>query len=190
MKNSTKGAVAAAAAGVLLLGGAGSLAYWQAEVSAPGGTISSGTLSLTPAATPCTDWALDTAGGAATYTAGDPIVPGDTLTEVCTYTIAASGSHLSATLAVATPEFSGTANALSTVLAANSTATYTVDGVDSQATITSADNAKSLVATVTVEFPYGGPVSTPDPATDADNTTQGLSATLDAVTISATQTHS
>lgn len=192
MKKSTKGAFAAGAAGVLLLGGAGSLAYWNAQVDAPGGTITSGTLKLAAASPACTDWTLDSTGGATTYVEGNPIVPGDTLTEVCTYTISASGNHLSADLSVSTPTYTGTANPLSTILGgtANTTATYKVGTVDTQGTITSADDGKNLVATITVTFPYGGPVSSPDPGHDADNTTQGLSATLDAITINATQTHS
>ena len=48
MKKSTKGAVAAAAAGVLLLGGAGSLAYWTADGAADGGSITAGGIA-TPA---------------------------------------------------------------------------------------------------------------------------------------------
>ena len=62
MKKSTKGAVAVAAAAVLLTGGAGTLAYWSDSVDLPGGSISSGSLSL---GTPdCgSGWTLD--GGAA-----------------------------------------------------------------------------------------------------------------------------
>ena len=44
MKKSTKGALAATTAGVLLLGGAGSLAFWSDSIG--GSTISSGHISL------------------------------------------------------------------------------------------------------------------------------------------------
>ena len=47
MKKSTKGAVAAGAAAVLLLGGAGTLAFWNADGTAEGGTLTAGTLELT-----------------------------------------------------------------------------------------------------------------------------------------------
>lgn len=190
MKKTMKGALAAGAAGALLLGGAGSLAYWTADGTATGGTINSGTLSLTAASPACTAWALDTAEtdqGSPAWAMGDPIVPGDVLTEVCTYTIGATGNHLIADLAVSTPGFTGTANALSGALVVD--ASYKVGTTPTQTTITSADNTKSLVATVKVTFPYGGPVSTPDPTSDADNTTQGLQAVLDDITITATQTH-
>ena len=58
MKRSTKGALAASAAGILLLGGAGSLAFWNATVNVPGAAIASGDLKLS---TPdCGDgWLLD-----------------------------------------------------------------------------------------------------------------------------------
>ena len=41
MNRTTKGAIAAGAAAVLLLGGAGSLAYWSDCQDAAGGTINS-----------------------------------------------------------------------------------------------------------------------------------------------------
>ncbi|MDI9944213.1 alternate-type signal peptide domain-containing protein [Rhodococcus sp. 1.20] len=51
MKKQTKGAIAAAAAGALLLGGAGSLAVWSdsADVSG-GGPVTSGALDLSSCA--------------------------------------------------------------------------------------------------------------------------------------------
>lgn len=49
MKKSTKGAVAAAATAVLLLGGGTSLAYWTATGTAAGGSITAGTLTLSAA---------------------------------------------------------------------------------------------------------------------------------------------
>ena len=47
MNRSTKGAIAAGAAAVLLMGGAGSLAFWTADGDVDGGTVTAGTLSLT-----------------------------------------------------------------------------------------------------------------------------------------------
>ena len=188
MNKTSKGAVAAAAAGVLLLGGAGSLAYWTDTGTVAGGTISSGELTLTNAdcdpapAVGATGsvWTLD--GGTTTF---DPttekIVPGDTLTKVCTYTITASGTHLTAALAVSTPTYTNTqANALSTTLTPNTVATYKVGGLD-QVTITSADSGETLEVTVVVAFPEG---------VTSSNTTQGLSAMLSDITMTATQTHS
>ena len=60
MNKTTKGAIAAAAAGALLLGGIGSLAYWTDSDPVGGGTFTAGSLSLTPLST-CDTWNLDTA---------------------------------------------------------------------------------------------------------------------------------
>lgn len=88
MKKSTKGAIAAAAAGVLLLGGAGTLAYWTAETDTSGTTINSGHLALT--GEDCgAGWTLD---GGDPFT-NQPLVPGDTLTKTCTYTLDIAGEH-------------------------------------------------------------------------------------------------
>ena len=60
MKKSTKGAFAAAAAGSLLLGGAGSLAYWTDASTVDGKAITSGHLQLNPITATCDDsWQLD-----------------------------------------------------------------------------------------------------------------------------------
>ena len=173
MNKTTKGALAAGAASVLLLGGAGSLAYWTAQGTVTGGTISSGELKLS--APTCDGWTLD---GGAVYTAGTTkVVPGDSITNTCTYTITASGAHLSADLAV-TGGTTGTGNALATAL--SPVASYKVGTAASQAKITSADNNKVLTSTVTVTLPYGSA---------GDNATQNLSATLSDFVVTATQKH-
>ena len=90
MKNATKGALAAAAAGSLLLGGAGSLAYWTDTGTVTGQSITSGHLSLgTPS---CAGWKLN----GTTAFAAQKIVPGDQITQSCTYTISADGDNLTA----------------------------------------------------------------------------------------------
>ena len=102
MKKSTKGALAAAAAGTLLLGGAGSLAYWSTSANVPGADLATGHLALLDPE--CGDWTLDSGEvGPVAYADGDPLVPGDALTKVCTYEIDAVGNHLRATVAAATP---------------------------------------------------------------------------------------
>lgn len=50
MNKATKGAVAAGAAGILLLGGAGTFALWEDNASITGGTVSTGHLDLAVAA--------------------------------------------------------------------------------------------------------------------------------------------
>ena len=176
MKKSTKGAIASSAAAVLLLGGAGSLAYWTADQDIPGGTINSGLLTLS--APVCGDW---TYTGGATFTPGtSEVVPGDTITKVCDLTLDAEGDNIAADLTVDDPAPTG--NALADALVAD--ATFTVDAVATSSI--SAAGSYAVEATVTVEFPYGT-VSTPDPLTDDDNTTQDLAATLDAISVVAVQ---
>ena len=181
MKKSTKGALAVAAAGALLVGGGGSLAYWTGTATVGGAAISSGTITLS---TPdCTDsvpagthgWQFD--GGDAFAPATDKIVPGDTLTKVCNSTLTMTGKHIGATLALDSASFAtgGDAN-LKTALN-GATATFKVDGA-AYAPIT-APGTHTVQVTVTVPFPSG---------VSADNT-KAVSATLNDLTVTATQTH-
>lgn len=173
MKKTTKGSIAAGAAAFLLLSGAGTLAYWTGTGTVTGGSITSGTLDL--ANPSCGSWTLDAAGGPTTFNpATDTVVPGDTLTRTCTFDVVAVGNHLAADLTIDTPSYSGS-NALTTDLSAS--AAFTVGGA-SVTQITSADDGAVLSATVTLVF---------NPA--SGNTTQNLTAVLNDVTVTATQTH-
>ncbi len=101
MKNSIKGAIAAGGAAVILLGGAGSLAYWNSTDTIAGGTITSGDLVID--ATRCDDaeWTVsNTVEGVtqATFGALEDIVRGDKLTKTCTVDIVAVGTNLRARL--------------------------------------------------------------------------------------------
>ena len=183
MKKSTKGALAAAAAGSLLLGGTGSLAYWTATGNVTGGSIGSGNLALS--APTCTgtstdggstalhDWQYD--GGSA-YTVGtSKVVPGDTITKVCEMSLTMTGDHIGATLGLANPTFA-TANGLTSEL--TKSATFTVDNA-AYAAITDPGTYK-IVATVTVDFDGAG----------ATNSSKNLASVLNDITLTATQTHS
>lgn len=94
MKKVTKATIAAAAAGVLLLGGAGTIAKWSDTKDIDAGTVTTGhlTLDTTVAGT----W-TDTSSDAAT-TAFDPatdhLVPGDTVVFNQTAKIEAVGKNL------------------------------------------------------------------------------------------------
>src|SRR5690242_1890803 len=99
MKKSSKGALAAAAAGVLLLGGAGSLAFWSATDTVNGTSVTAGELKLSQAT--CTGWTFDageTVAGKTYVPATDKIVPGDTISRSCDWTLTAVGEHLRATV--------------------------------------------------------------------------------------------
>jgi alternate signal-mediated exported protein len=172
MNKTMKGALAAGAAGALLLGGAGSLAFWSDSSDVPGASITSGELKL--GAPDCGDgWLLD--GGAAYST--QLLVPGDTLTKTCTIDLTATGAHLGADLAIATPTWSA-ANGLTAEL--SPTATFTVNGATTDH-VTSADDTGTgeISAELTVTFD----------GDTASNDSEDLTAALDAVTITATQTH-
>ena len=161
MNKSTKGAIAASAAAALLLGGAGSLAYWNAEGNIAGGTITAGELKLTNPAAGV--WTLN--GTSVTDVAAVKIVPGDTLVYTGEWTIKATGQNLKADVDVTGLQASGALASKLTI-----TDSYLVGATaPTNDRITSADDAKKLKATVTVALPYG---------TTADNTSQALSMSL------------
>jgi alternate signal-mediated exported protein len=172
MRKSTRGAFAAGTAAVLLMGGVGTLAYWTDAKDAPGATIDSGHLKLGDPS--CVGWQLD--GGTA-YVA-QKLVPGDTLTQVCTFAVDTEGHHLAASFDVSTPSFTGDAALLDEL---DVDASYEVNDVAATlpATISDDDVVK---ATIEVTWPYG--------TVDNDsNVVTGLQAVLSAVTVTATQTH-
>lgn len=175
MKKATKGALAAVTGGSLLLGGAGTLAYWTDTSTVTGGDITGGTLSLED---PTCTWELSHTG-ATTETitqaniANVRLVPGDTATQTCTSTITAIGNNIAADLSVTDPfTDSGT---LAT--AVSLTATFTVDDVV-VTRITDANDQDVLETVVVVDFPFGG----------VDNTTNGAKVeTIPDFVVTATQ---
>lgn len=185
MKKTTKGALAAGAAGVLLLGGAGSLAYWSDSAPIDGGSVTSGTLALSDA-TCDADWVY-AEGNAGAGTAVTLIVPGDTIAKDCTFTVTATGDNLEATLSTPTTvDVTSTPDAPS--LVANVSAGYTIGGVAVPATITDADNGQTVTATIEVEFPFG---TAEDATTPINiNDTQSIVTTLNTIDVTLTQIES
>jgi spore coat-associated protein N len=97
MNKATKGALAAGAAGILLLGGAGTFALWEDSASITAGTVSTGELELD----------LGTGTWAQTATPATPInintfkiVPGDSLTYTTSVTATATGDNLTGELKI------------------------------------------------------------------------------------------
>jgi len=180
MKKSTKGAFAAGTAAVLLLGGAGTMAYWSATGTVPGGSFTSGELKLInedcdgAGAGSGTGWFFDAEETAASkeYVAEDRLVPGDVLTKTCTYEIQATGEHLRATLAASGGTDSG---ALAASLVPAAAFTVEEESVDS---ITEANDGETLSATISLAFD-----------STADNLTQNLSAVLANYVVTLTQVH-
>lgn len=168
----TKGALAAGVAALLLLGGAGTLAYWSATATVPGSPIESGELKLGAPVCPA-GWTLDAGAPFTTQL----IVPGDVLTKVCTIDLIATGDHLGATLAIGTAAFTSS-NALVDELDAE--ATFTVNGVPTNQ-ITEADDTGTAEISATITVTFDGPAAT--------NASQDLQAALDSVAVTATQTH-
>jgi alternate signal-mediated exported protein len=175
MNRSTKGALAGGAGVVLLLGGAGTLAFWTDTKAITGTDIDSGHLKLV---TPdCgAGWILD---GGATFTT-QLLVPGDTLTKVCEYTVDAGGEHLTASFDATGPLDLTGASAL--VDEISYTDTYKVNDVASGDTDVAVVDGDVIQATVTITWPSG--------VEDNDsNVLAGLTASLADVTVVATQTH-
>lgn len=176
MKKTTKGAIAAVGAAALLLGGAGTLAYWNATATVGGGAITAGELKLTDttAGGGCATagWTLD---GGGTYTPGTSlVVPGDVLTKTCQFQIVATGDHLAAAATVTTP--AGTGALPTSVVGA-----FTVDGSALAGNVTSAQDGKILEAKITV---------TVDQTVSLDNASQGKASTIGDYTVTLTQAHS
>ncbi|MBZ5733800.1 alternate-type signal peptide domain-containing protein [Nocardioides sp. TRM66260-LWL] len=179
MRHSLKGALAAAGAVVVLVGGSGTLAFWTDAVTLPGGTgIASGSLKLTDTTTggcAAAGWVLDSAAspaGATFVPATGRLVPGDVLTKTCTFTVAATGTHLTAGIAVTQPTKTGSLASALTVAG-----TFTSGG-SPVTTLTSANDGATITARITLTF---------DPA--SGNATQLTSADIGDYGVAVTQTH-
>lgn len=180
MDTRLKAALAAAAGTTLMLGGAGSLAYWNDVETGTGTVVNDGELTLS--ALDCgTGWLLD-----GEVTAYDPLTqeisPGDSLQKVCTTTITALGEHLDADLTVETPSWDAGGSAALEGALASAAVFQVAGGVAGQtaADVTEADHGKVVTLTLTVTFPYGGA---------PDNTTNDtlLTAALDDVDLTLVQ---
>ncbi len=186
MNKLTKGSIAAAAAGVLLLGGLGTVAFWTDSETIAGGNVTAGELKLgEPVCTPTGDAWVYAAGNPGAGTPVGLIVPGDTIAKTCTFLITATGDNLEADLVIPdTVEVTSVPAAPS--LEANVTAVYTTDGVPTGETITEANDDETVSATIEVEFPFGTDEDG-DPLVNA-NDTQAILASLADITVTLTQT--
>ncbi|WP_341230559.1 alternate-type signal peptide domain-containing protein [Nocardioides salarius] len=196
MRASLKAALAGVAGAGLLLGGAGSLAFWDDTEDLTGGTITPGVLDL--GAPSCDPWQLDTAGGDFDLDT-DTIVPGDTLVQVCELTLDVTGGHLKAEIEADAPSFGGT-NDLDSALQAAAVYELDTDAVDDDTgetvidpeagpvEFTVANDGQTLRVEMTLTFPFGSSVSNvtnngPDAANGAED------ATLEDTTITVTQSN-
>jgi alternate signal-mediated exported protein len=145
MNKLVKGSIAGAAGIVLLLGGAGTLAYWNDSATiASAGTVSSGELSI--ASTTAGAWD----GLPANVDIEDfLIVPGDSLEYTETFTVTASGDNLSFELG------ENVTDIVSTIDGAVVTADFDVtEGATAITSFTGLDAGTYTVAvSITVDFP-------------------------------------
>lgn len=167
MKKSTKGALAAAAAGSLLLGGAGSLAFWSETTSVDGGDLASGSITLT--AVTCAPNFTHTEGAQNTATL---IVPGDTITKRCTGTLSLVGDHIGAGVEIDELSIESLNGSLGSEVTAEAVLTSPA------APITAAGDY-NITVDINVTFP----------TTVTSETSQTSTASLNALTLVATQTH-
>lgn len=190
MNKTTKGAVAAAASAALLLGGAGTLAYWSTTGTVTGGSFTTGALELDTAACDEAGWTVSNTIEGVTDQPVDlaafRAVPGDVLAKACDIDIIAEGDNLRAELSIvdgdgesAVPNTDGElvmGEADYDVLA-----TFTVDD-QTVTTITDEDADTPLEVLITVTFPVRADVE--------DNASQDDTLTIDEFTLTAAQVRS
>ena len=193
MNKTTKGALGAAAAAALLMGGVGSLAYWSDDAMVNGGSVNSGNLTIDPIAVAPNTTACDPAwkhtNGPKVGAAVTSIVPGDVITKSCTFVIGAKGDNLSATPPgpptvgfTATPK-TGAAAPTTTNLPVAATYTLGTTALGATQKITEADGGKTLTARIQVSFPYDAAA----PAGKNLNDTQNVLFTLNDLTVKLVQ---
>ena len=176
----------AAAAGVLLIGGAATYSSWSDTEQAPGTTISAGEITLGPidCGTSPAGWFYTSTSVA--FTSGADIVPGQSLTQVCTTELTVVGAQAEATLTVPELDWSATNALTGQVTLATS---YEVDdgtgfaalaAPGGVATVDQTNDGDVVRVTMTVDFDFAS-------ATNASNI-DTLDATLADVTIALQQT--
>ena len=113
MNKAMKGAIAAGAAGILLLGGAGTFAVWSDSRNVTADAVNTGVLSLDVNPDGDAKWAetadLATEISPATF----EIVPGDSLTYTATVAVTATGDNLTGELKIDEASFNTAFDALS-----------------------------------------------------------------------------
>lgn len=178
MERLTKAALATGGAAALLLGGAGTLAYWTAEGTATGPDLVAGSFTVT--ATTCDDaWTLE---DGTPLPEGGAIVPGDTVTLECVYTMDAEGEHIAlGAVDVSAPDWEAD-NALTAELTL-ADPTVTVNGAET--TLPAPIETGSTVEVgLGVTFDGEGATNASQSTTEA-----ALTAALADVTVTLTQAH-
>lgn len=182
MNKLTKASIATGAGIVLLLGGAGTLAFWNDSATTDAGTITAGTLTIDSNDDgQWKDVSADVAGNptdidSATFLA----VPGDTLTYTETFEVGATGDNLKANVTINPGSI--TSGAWADELTVTSSTTIAGSPVTS---ITSSNDGDTVTVTVTLAFAFDGDVVTG--GTQVNNLSQGAVVDLSALAITLTQ---
>jgi alternate signal-mediated exported protein len=160
MNKLAKGAIAGAAGIALLLGGAGTFAFWNSSATVAGGTITAGNLLISNP----TPGVWKDQNGATIDITTYKIVPGDTLTYTDDVDLTVTGNNLVATLALGAGSITPVAGtgaagtALAGFLTENAVLTATGTGISGASptyTITAgaAGVVQPVTVAVTLKFP-------------------------------------
>lgn len=178
MRKSTKGALAVGAAGVLLLGGAGTLAYWTESADVDGADLEAGHLAITANTCGTAPWMLD---GGLIEAEDALIVPGDTIAKECTFTVTGEGDHFEdVDIAIAAPNW--TIGSDADLVSALGVVSADYDGSSVGPITTGDDIPVGEVVTASFALTFSA-------ATTGDTAEDAL-ATLDTIAITVTQNHS
>jgi alternate signal-mediated exported protein len=200
MRTSLKAALAGVAGAGLLLGGAGSLAFWEDTQTENGGTVEAGTLNLVDRE--CSGWVVAGSDPAATVELlGDfLVVPGTEVAKTCTFEIEVAGvlkaslsvndadddelrglgSELDVTSAFSILDSEGAASLDDEVVVADGTGEWTFDEKDS---------GKTLKTVITVKLPFEeGVVNNAANSSYLVDGSDALATELDDLTVTVTQT--
>lgn len=150
MNKQTKGAIAAGAAALLLAGGAGTMAAWNASTTVTGGTVNAGKLTLsTVSGSTGFKWVNGAKAGQTYDPANDKIVPGDSVEYKAVVKVGASGTNLKATLVADASTITGTGG-LDTAVTTSTTTDFNGAPI---AQITEANNNQDLNVKVLLMLP-------------------------------------
>ncbi|EMY34292.1 hypothetical protein D477_010331 [Arthrobacter crystallopoietes BAB-32] len=181
MNKLTKGALAATAAGALLLGGVGTFALWEDNQSIAAESISTGQLDMSVGSG---TWVDVSTGSTILSIDGFNVVPGDTLTHTVPVSITAEGDNLAGELAVTQASIENALGAdwapyvtvtTETVLPAGSA--ITPDPINPDLLAFASEGTHTLDVVITVTFSSDAP----------DQVGQNTSLNLSALALSLTQ---
>ncbi|KUM31251.1 alternate-type signal peptide domain-containing protein [Glutamicibacter mishrai] len=182
MKKVTKATIAAVAAGALLLGGAGTVARWQAQQSIDAGSVETGHLNLTTGEPGSWQDISNPAAPVPFNPATDQLVPGDVVAFSQTATIDAEGKNIAGSLSV--DQLETALGALEGYVTVALKVDASAPGITEEAdgTLTFAEPGKySVPFLITVTFDEGAVGDTPASTYDQVLDLQALTLTLDQV---------